>query len=111
MRPAPEVAEAYSSEMESDPDHVYAKNGWDYVMNGANLANASVAIATAKEDGSALEVEVPADKLTATETKLTIDGAWLTETMTDVSSNDVEVTFTVTTPNGTATHKTTTGVA
>ena len=107
----PEIAEAYSSGMESDPEHVYMKNDWDYVMNGANLANASVAIATTKEDGSALEVEVPADKLTATETKLTINGAWLTETMTDVSSDDVEVTFTVTTPAGTTTHKTTTGIA
>ena len=45
--------------MESDPEHVYVKNDWDYVMNGANLANASVAIATTKEDGSALEVKVP----------------------------------------------------
>ena len=107
----PEIAEAYSSGMESDPEHVYVKNDWDYVMNGANLANASVAIATTKEDGSALEVEVPADKLTATETKLTINGTWLTETMTDVSSDDVEVTFTITTPGGTATHKTTTGIA
>ena len=107
----PEIAEAYSSGMESDPEHVYVKNDWDYVMNGANLANASVAIATTKEDGSALEVEVPADKLTATETKLTINGAWLTETMTDVSSDDVEVTFTITTPGGTITHKTTTGIA
>ena len=106
----PEIAEAYSSGMESDPEHVYVKNDWDYVMNGANLANASVAIATTKEDGSALEVEVPADKLTATETKLTINGAWLTETMTDVSSDDVEVTFTITTPGGTTTHKTTTGI-
>ena len=97
--------------MESDPEHVYVKNDWDYVMNGANLANASVAIATTKEDGSALEVEVPADKLTATETKLTINGAWLTETMTDVSSDDVEVTFTITTPGGTTTHKTITGIA
>jgi hypothetical protein len=31
--------------------------------------------------------------------------------MTDVSSDDVEVTFTITTPGGTATHKTTTGIA
>ena len=107
----PEFAEAYSSGMESDPEHVYVKNDWDYVMNGANLANASVAIATTKEDGSALEVKVPADKLTATETKLTINGAWLTETMTDVSSDDVEVTFTITTPGGSVTHKTTTGIA
>ena len=107
----PEIAEAYSSGMESDPEHVYVKNGWDYVMNGANLANASVAIATTKEDGSALEVEVPADKLTATETKLTINGPWLTETMTDVSSDDVEVTFTITTPAGTTTHKTSTAIA
>ena len=107
----PEIAEAYSSGMESDPEHVYVKNDWDYVINGANLANASVAIATTKEDGSALEVEVPADKLTATETKLTINGAWITETMTDVSSDDVEVTFTITTPGGTTTHKTTTGIA
>ena len=108
---APEIAEAYSSGMESDPEHVYVKNDWDYVMNGANLANASVAIATTKEDGSALEVKVPADKVTATETKLTINGPWLTETMTDVSSDDVEVTFTITPPGGTATHKTTTGIA
>ena len=107
----PEIAEAYSSGMESDPEHVYVKNDWDYVMNGANLANASVAIATTKEDGSALEVEVPADKVTATETKLTINGPWLTETMTDVSSDGVEVTFTITTPGGTTTHKTTTGIA
>ena len=107
----PEIAEAYSSGMESDPEHMYVKNDWDYVINGANLANASVAIATTKEDGSALEVEVPADKVTATETKLTINGAWLTETMTDVSSDDVEVTFTITTPGGITTHKTSTGVA
>ena len=40
-----------------------------------------------------------------------INGAWLTETMTDVSSDEVEVTFTVTTPGGTTTHKTTTGIA
>ena len=97
--------------MESDSEHVYVKNDWNYVMNGANLTNASVAITTTKEDDSALEVEVPADKLTATETKLTINGAWLTETMTDVSSDDVEVTFTITTPGGTTTHKTTTGIA
>ena len=97
--------------MENDPEHVYVKNDWDYVMNGANLANASVAIATTKEDGSALEVEVPTDKLTATETKLTINGPWLTETMTDVSSDDAPVTFTITTPGGTTTHKTTTGIA
>ena len=42
---------------------------------------------------------------------LTIDGPWLTETMTDVSSEEVEITFTITTPGGTATHKTTTGIA
>ena len=42
---------------------------------------------------------------------LTINGPWLTETMTDVSSDDVEVTFTITTPSGTTTHKTTTGIA
>ena len=61
--------------MESDPEHVYVKNDWNYVMNGANLTNASVAITTTKEDDSALEVEVPAGKLTATETKLTINSA------------------------------------
>jgi hypothetical protein len=42
---------------------------------------------------------------------LTINGPWLTETMTDVSSDDVEVTFTITTPGGSVTHKTTTGIA
>ena len=42
---------------------------------------------------------------------LTIDGPWLTETMTDVSSDDVEVTFTITTPAGTTTHKTSTAIA
>ena len=97
--------------MQSDPEHVYVKNNWDYIMNGANLANASVAIAATKEDGSALEVSVPADKLTASDNELKIDGTWLTETMTDVSSDDAPVTFTVTTPSGTTEHKTTTGIA
>jgi hypothetical protein len=31
--------------------------------------------------------------------------------MTDVSSDDVEVTFTITTPGGTTEHKTSTGIA
>ena len=53
---APEIAEAYSSGMESDPEHVYVKNDWDYVMNGANLANASVAIATTRKTAPRLKL-------------------------------------------------------
>lgn len=40
-----------------------------------------------------------------------IDGAWLTETMTDISSDDIEAIFTITTTGGITTHKTAIGAA
>ena len=102
--PAPTVERGYSEGMIDEETGTGA--GWAYpdrafILEGANLAGASVGVAYAKSGGQPGGYAVPAASVTAAGDSVTVDAAGLA-TLFSETEPGATATFTVTTAGGTA---------
>lgn len=97
---APVIAYAYSEGHEDDRENIYYDAANALYIVGENLSGADVKITYFDSEGD-MNVDVPADKIVTETDGISINGEWLAQTLP--ASLACDMTFTLTTPDGTAT--------